>query len=160
MNITTSQLAFHEARKIRLRRFEAAAERHKWNAAVKSDKELFAKLNAVSGPTIVRRDYETPKRQKNYASDCHRVLVAIAEEYNISIDELTGRRHKALYCQARFVVVGILLEMTNMSLPAIGRRLGNRDHATIIHARKQAKKLFASEAFRNRVDQIKTGLFA
>ena len=29
------------------------------------------------------------------------------------------------------------------------------DHTTIIHAQKQAKKLFAAEAVRNRVDQIK-----
>lgn len=152
----------HNAHKARQRRIAMAADRHKRNTAAKADAALFAKLNAVEevAEPVARREYETPRRPSSDAFTGHRIIAAIAAEYNISIAELTGRRVKAHYCQARFVVVGILLEMTNMSLPAIGRRLGNRDHTTIIHARKRAQKLFASEAFRNRVDQIKAGLMA
>lgn len=152
--LTPSQTAFHEAHKARQRRFAVAADRYKWNSRAKSDN--IVSIHALPKPPV-RRQYET-KGRSAFTPLYQRILGAVAAEYGMSISELTGPLRKARHCQARFVAVGLLVEMTQMSTPAIGRRFGNRDHTTILHAREQAKKLFASEAFRNRVDQIKDGI--
>jgi hypothetical protein len=106
-------------------------------------------------PERRRREYETAKTPSAFMPLSQRILRAVADEFDMNVHDMTSSLRGQKYVQARFVVVGILLEMTQMSMPAIGRRLGGRDHTTMIHARNKARILFAEEAFRNRVDQIK-----
>lgn len=155
--MTPLQAELHQAHKARQARMAAAAERHAWNA-----KARFVQATPVAVPAKlpIRRVYETKKRLPNYMPLATRVLKSVSEEFGMTVEELIGQRRTNRYCIARFVVVGILSEMTQMSLPAMGRRLGGRDHTTILHAQRQAKKLFATEAFRNRVDQIKSEIAA
>lgn len=131
----------------------AAADRYAWNAGAQIERAVVAPAKLP-----IRRMYETKKRLPNYMPLATRVLKSIADEFGMTVEELTGAKRTKQKCIARFVVVGILTEMTQMSLPAMGRRLGGRDHTTILHAQRQAKKLFSEEAFRNRVDQIKAEL--
>lgn len=154
--MTPTQIALHEAHKARQLRFAIAADRQKWNEQARADAVITARLETIHHER--RRLYETRKRYMDATPIVPRILAAVAAEFGLSVADLTGPLRKAVHCNARFVAVGLLVEMTRISLPAIGRHLGNRDHTTILHAREQAKKLFASEAFRNRVDQIKAGL--
>jgi chromosomal replication initiation ATPase DnaA len=62
------------------------------------------------------------------------------------------------YCIPRYVAIGLMLQLTPMSLPAIGRRLAGRDHTTIVNGRNRLAVLLEGEAFRNRFEQIKQGL--
>jgi len=143
------QIVFHYAHKARLARIATAAALHNERKQRAEQRQL-----AVRQEHDQRRAYEIARRVKQWTPLTSRILKAVADEYGLTVDDLTGRSQKGPVCQARFVAVGLLVEMTNMSFPAIGRRL-NRDHTTILNARRQARKLFASEAFRNRVDQIK-----
>lgn len=111
-------------------------------------------------PERRRREYETAKTPSAFMPLSQRILRAVADEFELNVRDMTSGLRKQCYVDARFVVVGMLLEMTDMSLPAIGRRLGGRDHTTMIHARKKAEAMFAEEAFRNRVDQIKQAVLA
>ena len=83
-----------------------------------------------------------------------RIIYSVAYEFGISVDDLAGTVRSARFTIPRFVVAGLLGEV-GMSNRAIGRRLGNRDQTTILHARRRFAELAASEAFRNRLDQIK-----
>lgn len=151
--MTSLALQFHEAHKARIRRIEEAAARH-----------LASKQIAVAAPAMpamrsrVRRTYETAHRPAPYATLATRIIRAVASEFNITADELIGPSRKAKYIAPRFIAIALVLEMTNMSLPACGRKFGNRDHTSILNARKKAASMFAGEAFRNRVDQIKEAL--
>lgn len=157
--MTPLQTALHQAHLARQARMAAAAERHAWNSRARLERASApADIAPIKLP--VRRVYETKKRLPNYMPLATRVLKTVAAEFGMTVEELIGQRRTNRYCIARFVVVGILTEMTQMSLPAMGRRLGNRDHTTILHAQRQAKKLFSTEAFRNRVDQIKSEIAA
>ena len=114
-------------------------------------------LDAIIRP-ISRREYETPKRVGHFSTITSRILNAVADEFGITVTDVTGSKRTDVNCMARFVAVGLMVEMTHLSFPAIGKRLGGRDHTTILHARNRAVELFANEAFRNRVDQIKSEL--
>jgi hypothetical protein len=153
--MTPTQLALHQAHKARQMNFAIAAQRHLEQSR---PKPATMPLRRYVEPTELisrRRTYETRKRTPDYMSISATILKMVAREFDMPVEDLTGPKRTKQYCIARFVAVGIMTEMTKISLPAMGRRLGGRDHTTIIHAQKQAAKLFSSEAFRNRVDQLK-----
>lgn len=151
--MTPTQHALHQAHKARQMNFAVAAQRH-----IEKSRPLAPTRRIVEPSALisVRRLYETKARLPDYVPIAMRVLKVVAREFDISVEDLIGPKRTQKYCVPRFVAVGVLTEITKMSLPAMGRRLGGRDHTTIIHAQKRAEKLFATEAFRNRVDQIKS----
>jgi len=148
--ITPSQIAFHAAHKARLARIAAAATLHHERKLQAHARELTVRCERTR-----RRPYEVAGRAMEWMPLTRRILKAIASEYGLTIEDLTGQSRKGRVTHARHVAVGLIFEMTKLSYPAIGRRVGNRDHTTIINSVRQARKLFASEAFRNRIDQIK-----
>lgn len=152
--MTPTQLALHQAHKARQMKFALAAQRH---IEQTRPKPVMPLLRFVEPTELIsrRRVYETKARLPDYMPLTWRIINLVAREFGMTVEDLTSAKRTKWYCIARFVAVGIMTEMTKTSLPAMGRRLGGRDHTTIIHAQKQAEKLFASEAFRNRVDQIK-----
>jgi chromosomal replication initiation ATPase DnaA len=151
--MTPSQAVFHERHKAIHRRIAMAADRARWNAKAKAD-------FATHQPTQVRlrREYENTEKSILYIPKVRRALRAIADEFGITTDLLISDSRKHDICVARFFAVALLIETTSMSLPAIGRHLGGRDHTTIMNSRDQAKKFLAQEAVRNRFDDIKARL--
>lgn len=89
-----------------------------------------------------------------------RIKRAVADEFEMDVEELLCKRRLIDNCIPRYVAIGLMLDVTKMSLPAIGRQLGGRDHTTIINGRNRISKLLESEAFRNRYEQIKAELAA
>lgn len=62
------------------------------------------------------------------------VLVATASLYGLTSKELIARDRRPNVAQARKVAIYLSRELTGKSLPEIGRRLGDRDHSTILAA--------------------------
>lgn len=62
------------------------------------------------------------------------VLVATASLYGLTSKELIARDRRPNVAQARKVAIYLSRELTGKSLPEIGRRLGGRDHSTILAA--------------------------
>lgn len=142
-----------QARKARLQRFAEAAARHVDQTRAQADAEQGRLLDKY----LLRLSEQRPKRDilSSRAPLVQRILRAVALEYEVTIQEITEQNRHLEFTIPRFVAVGLMLEMTNLTLPAIGRRLGGRDNATIWHARSRIEGLLESEAFRNRFDQIK-----
>jgi chromosomal replication initiator protein len=71
-----------------------------------------------------------------------RILEAVSREFGTTPKLLKGPRRDRQLVLARFAAVALVLELCpELSLPAIGRLLGQRDHTTIIHARRRAGEL-------------------
>lgn len=104
-------------------------------------------------PTSLRREYET-KSATGYVPKAKLIMQAVAGEFGITVDQIIKKCNKPEFSIPRFVAVGLMLDKTNMSFPAIGRRMG-RDHTTILSARNRLNQLLECEAFRNRYDQLK-----
>ncbi|MDD4930787.1 MAG: chromosomal replication initiator protein DnaA [Candidatus Colwellbacteria bacterium] len=62
------------------------------------------------------------------------VIKAVAEFYEISMVEITGRGRKKEIVEPRQVAMFLLREMLNMSYPFIAEKMGKRDHTTAIYA--------------------------
>ena len=59
---------------------------------------------------------------------------AVARHYAISIDELVGEKRTKRIVVPRQVAMYLCRELTDSSLPAIGRAFGGRDHTTVLYA--------------------------
>ncbi|MBM3634965.1 MAG: chromosomal replication initiator protein DnaA [Actinobacteria bacterium] len=68
---------------------------------------------------------------------------AVTRHYAISIDELVGEKRTKRVVMPRQVAMYLSRELTDASLPTIGRAFGGRDHTTVIYAVQKVTKLLA-----------------
>lgn len=75
------------------------------------------------------------------AADPKIVLSKICDFFNTTLKDLTGpRRQKELVLPRHFAMY-ILSEELSMTVEAIGKLLGGRDHTTVMHGRDRVKEL-------------------
>jgi len=58
----------------------------------------------------------------------------VADHYNIRQTEMTSSRRARAVARPRQVAMYLSKQLTTRSLPEIGRKFGNRDHTTVMHA--------------------------
>ncbi|MGQ9454875.1 MAG: chromosomal replication initiator protein DnaA [Armatimonadota bacterium] len=68
--------------------------------------------------------------------DARKVQEEVARRFNLEVSELTGPCRSKDLVIARQVAMYLTRELTDWSLPAIGRAFGGRDHTTVLHACK------------------------
>ena len=68
------------------------------------------------------------------------ILAEVAQKHNVSVRDLCGPYRWRHYINARFEAFYRLRTETSMSLPQIGRHVGNRDHTTVINGIKKYKQ--------------------
>lgn len=64
------------------------------------------------------------------------IMAKVAERYSLTVADLTGKRRTAQIAWPRQIAMFLCTRLTDMSLVAIGGAFGDRDHGTVIHARK------------------------
>lgn len=69
----------------------------------------------------------------------------VSEHYNIRISELIGPKRSRVFARPRQVAMYLAKEMTQRSLPEIGRKFGKRDHTTIMHGIRRIEELRQSD---------------
>lgn len=65
----------------------------------------------------------------------------VADYYNIKLSDLLSARRARQVARPRQVAMYLSKQLTSMSLPAIGRKFGGRDHTTVMHAVKRIEEL-------------------
>ncbi len=58
----------------------------------------------------------------------------VSKYYGVPIDDMTGKKKTKSIAHARQVAMYLCRNLTDMSLPLIGREFGGRDHTTVMHA--------------------------
>ena len=71
------------------------------------------------------------------------IMNETAAYFGITMEELTGASRTHVLVTARQIAMYLCRELTDFSLPAIGRLFGNRDHTTVMHANKKIRQLMA-----------------
>ena len=71
------------------------------------------------------------------------IMTQTANYFNITIDDLCGPARTHVLVTARQIAMYLCRELTDFSLPAIGRLFGGRDHTTVMHANKKIRQLMA-----------------
>ncbi|MGA9284519.1 MAG: chromosomal replication initiator protein DnaA [Solirubrobacteraceae bacterium] len=87
------------------------------------------------------------------------IKTAACEQFGISPDELVSPTRTARVAWPRQVAMYLARELTQESLPAIGRQFGGRDHTTVLHAwRRTEKKISTNPSSRTVVEELRARL--
>jgi chromosomal replication initiator protein len=74
-----------------------------------------------------------------------RIQETVIERFGISMQELVGDRRSQSIVYPRQVAMYLCRELTDSSLPKIGKKFGGRDHTTVIHATSKIAKLIQED---------------
>lgn len=72
------------------------------------------------------------------------ILKEVAFRHDLDVRDITGPSRRRAIVRARQEAMWEARQRTPLSLPEIGRRLGGRDHSTVLHGvRKHAERMGA-----------------
>jgi chromosomal replication initiator protein len=74
-----------------------------------------------------------------------RIQSAVSERFRLSREELCGDRRSQNIVYPRQVAMYLSRELTDASLPKIGREFGGRDHTTVIHATSKIARMIRED---------------
>ncbi len=74
-----------------------------------------------------------------------RIQELVSERFGLSVQELCSARRSQAIAYPRQVAMYLSRELTDSSLPRIGKQFGNRDHTTVIHATSKISKLIRED---------------
>ena len=70
----------------------------------------------------------------------------VAEHWNIRLSDMSSARRARAVARPRQVAMYLAKQLTSRSLPEIGRKFGNRDHTTVMHAVSRVTELMGLDA--------------
>jgi chromosomal replication initiator protein len=110
-------------------------------------KPLSSELVAEIAPGISRSKGDLPVEE---------IQEQVARAFGISRAELVGPSRAATPLRARQVAIFLTREMTDLSLPQIGRLYGGRDHSTVLNSLRRIETgLEQDEALDRRVQELR-----
>jgi chromosomal replication initiator protein len=113
-------------------------------------KPLSSDLVAEVAPTLMRSSKATPVEE---------IQQRVASSFGISRAELVGPARAATPVRARQVAIFLTRELTDLSLPQIGRLYGGRDHSTVLNSLRRVEAgLEGDEDLSNRVRELRTAI--
>jgi len=84
-----------------------------------------------------------------------RITDLVAKEFNFKTSDLKAKRRTASIVYPRQIAMYLARELTDFSLPEIGRFFGGKDHTTVIYGYDKIKeKVAADEKLRNLVNRF------
>ncbi len=92
---------------------------------------------------LLRDILNNPKNNKVTIADIQR---RVAEHYNMRLTDMTSARRARAVARPRQVAMFLAKQLTGSSLPEIGKKFGNRDHTTVMHACARVTELVVSDS--------------
>ena len=87
--------------------------------------------------------------------DINRIQEKTAAYYNVTIADMIGQSRTKDIALARQVAMYLARELTELSLPSIGKAFGGRDHTTVIHSIRKIEEKFQTEpGFRQKITEL------
>ncbi|MEM7438719.1 MAG: chromosomal replication initiator protein DnaA [Pseudomonadota bacterium] len=73
------------------------------------------------------------------------IIRKVADHYTLRLSDILGPRRARSIARPRQIAMYLAKTLTSKSLPEIGRRFGNRDHTTVIHAVRKIEELMQTD---------------
>jgi chromosomal replication initiator protein len=73
------------------------------------------------------------------------ILRIVGRHFNVTRADLLSPRRARAVVRPRQIGMYLAKKLTSRSLPEIGRRFGNRDHSTVLHAVRKVEELMAAD---------------
>jgi chromosomal replication initiator protein len=77
------------------------------------------------------KDLISPNNQRNITAEL--IIEIVAEHFNLSIVDICSTKKSRNIAYPRQMCMYLCRKLTELSLSDIGKKLGNRDHTTILH---------------------------
>jgi chromosomal replication initiator protein len=123
----------------------------------------YAKLfKAILTPELAAQAIEDIASKGNETASItpNLVIETVANSFQLTPSDLRSRKRDRLTSLARQVAMYLIKQKTNCSLTQIGLELGDRDHATVIHAcQKIANDINNDPHLRRKILDIQQGLY-
>jgi len=74
-----------------------------------------------------------------------RIQETVSERFGLSVSELCSERRSQSIAYPRQVAMYLSRELTDSSLPKIGKEFGGRDHTTVIHAYSKIDRMIRED---------------
>lgn len=104
---------------------------------------------------LARRVLEQSIKFEKKRITVQKIQETVCDFFNIKKDLIQSASRKREIVQARQVTMFFIKKMTELSLSQIGSQVGNRNHATVLHACNTVKDLTeVDKAFRSDIDEI------
>jgi chromosomal replication initiator protein len=81
-----------------------------------------------------------PSRRGSGPPSIAEVQSTVAAYFKLSVEQLTSPSRASAVAWPRHVAIHLARDLTDASLPAIGRAFGGRNHATVVHACKRVSE--------------------
>jgi chromosomal replication initiator protein len=105
---------------------------------------------------VLDRLYPRPPDAHHSVRD---VQLACCEAFDVSLEELLSRSRATRVTWPRQVAMYLARELTDTTLPSLGRQFGGRDHTTVLHAHQRiTERVAGDEAARTAVDALRERL--
>ena len=72
------------------------------------------------------------------------IVCEVSFAFDVKAQAMLSKSRRQKFVRPRAAVAVLARELTEMSLPQIGRRMGGRDHTTIINAHRRGEQLAAT----------------
>ena len=103
--------------------------------------------------TVVRDLFQGVEPRRIKIED---ILRIISRHFGVSKGDLLSQRRHRSVVWPRQIGMYLAKQLTHRSLPEIGRRFGNRDHTTVLHAIRKIEGVIAGDAnLRDEIDDLK-----
>ncbi len=101
-------------------------------------------------------DMSSPK----HTTSANEIIESVSGVFGVPVEKVMSRDRTKDVALTRQVIMYLMREEANASLPQIGQAMGGRDHTTVIHAcEKVAQLLQTDNQFRTRVFRAKDMIF-
>lgn len=120
---------------------------------------VIAKFNGTEGVTIddatkILSDLDIARKSEITIAF---IQETVAKYYNLSIVDLKGKKRNKEIVMPRQIAMYLSRDMTENSLPNIGREFGGKDHTTVMHAtEKIATEIEKDATLKKNIDTLKT----
>lgn len=92
-------------------------------------------------PPFIPPAPQLPKTSGLGGNRANQIMRIVATHTGITIPEMQSEYKGQAMVRARWLAALLMRELLGYSTPQIGRQLGDRDHTTILHGIRSAKKL-------------------
>ncbi|SDZ04491.1 chromosomal replication initiator protein DnaA [Tindallia californiensis] len=108
-------------------------------------------LNIDTASRIINEVFTTQSKQINVGF----IKEYISNQYSIKAEDLDSTKRTRSIAFPRQIAMYLTRELTDLSLPKIGKEFGNRDHTTVMHAHdKIVKEMEKDDRLKQRVEEM------
>jgi|SRR5581483_9212337 len=142
----------------RLPRWRVGGRRASWH-----DRDLLDRVTRLEQAveSLVTASATPPQREspERRAAVIRQTQEMVADRFGLTRGALIGANRSQGIVYARQVAMFLCRELTDASLPGIGKAFGGRDHTTVLHASTKISRLMLADAtVRELVDELRTKL--